>query len=144
MVEQKTPSVVHKKHVIVKFKWPLAGVAFVIIAAAVTVVILRSQPLQQIDPDKYQVIYLTNGQMYFGKLKNASGDFLVMTNPYTPQSSTSTSTDNSSSTSAGTLLKVSDQLYGPEDSIAIKSSQVAFWQNLRNNSKVTQAISSRQ
>lgn len=98
--------------------------------------------LQRIDTSAYQVVYLTNGQAYFGKLQNVGGDYLVMTAPYTAQ----TVKDSTSTTADGTttLLRVKDQVYGPQDSIAIKSSQVAFWQNLRSDSKVSQAIQAKQ
>lgn len=100
--------------------------------------------LQRIDTSKYQVVYLVNGQAYFGKLQNTSGDFLVVKSPYIAQSvenAASDSTESAGSTQT-TILKVTDQVYGPDDSIAIKSSQVAFWQNLRDDSKVTKAIDS--
>ena len=97
------------------------------------------RPAQAIDHSKYQVVYLANGQAYFGKLTNTAGEYLVMSSPYTAQSipAGDKSTDASNTT---TLLKVSSQVYGPDDSIAIKSSQVLFWQNLRADSKVSQAI----
>lgn len=92
---------------------------------------------QRIDTSAYQVVYLNNGQAYFGKLQNTGGDYLVMKSPYTAQSvKDSTSTTDATTT----LLRVRDQIYGPQDSIAIKSSQVAFWQNLRSDSKVSTAI----
>lgn len=100
--------------------------------------------LQRIDTSKYQVVYLVNGQAYFGKLQNTSGDFLVLKSPYIAQSVENTDKDSNTSTGSTqtTILKVTDQVYGPDDSIAIKSSQVAFWQNLRDDSKVTKAVNS--
>lgn len=102
--------------------------------------------LQRIDTSKYQVVYLVNGQAYFGKLQNTSGDFLVLKSPYIAQSVESVGEDTSKTAGSTqtTILKVTDQVYGPDDSIAIKSSQVAFWQNLRDDSKVTQAIKSKE
>lgn len=97
--------------------------------------------LQRIDTSKYQVVYLVNGQAYFGKLQNVNGDYLVVKSPYTAQSVKGSETSADETT---TLLRVKDQVYGPEDSIAIKSSQVTFWQNLRDDSKVTQAIKSKE
>lgn len=96
--------------------------------------------LQRIDASKYQVVYLVNGQAYFGKLQNVNGDYLVIKSPYTAQAVKGSETSADETT---TLLRVKDQVYGPEDSIAIKSSQVTFWQNLRDDSKVTQAIKSK-
>jgi flagellar basal body-associated protein FliL len=97
---------------------------------------------QRIDTSKYQVVYLANGQAYFGKLQNTDGDYLVMKNPYIAQNATDSA--GKTDTSQTTLLKVSDQVYGPDDSIAIHASQVTFWQNLRDDSKVTQAIRSKE
>lgn len=96
--------------------------------------------LQRIDGSAYQVVYLVNGQAYFGKLQNTNGDYLVMKSPYTTQSVKSSEANSDETT---TLLRVRDQVYGPEDSIAIKASQVTFWQNLRDDSKVAQAIKSK-
>lgn len=98
---------------------------------------------QTILTDHYQVVYLVSGQIYFGKLQNTAGQYLTLTDAYTLQNQ-----QNSSSSSAGTvsepskLLKVSGQVYGPDDSIAIRAEQVQFWQNLSADSKVTKAIES--
>jgi hypothetical protein len=102
---------------------------------------------QRIDGSKYQVVYLTNGQAYFGKLQNTTGDYLYVMMPYTAQSvtpNTAGGNENSGTETTTTLLRVKDQVYGPEDSIAIRASQVAFWQNLRDDSKVAQAIKAKQ
>lgn len=101
--------------------------------------------LQRIDTSKYQIVYLVNGQAYFGKLQNTSGDFLVLKSAYIAQSVEATNTESTDKTAnQTTLLKVTDQIYGPQDSIAIKASQVTFWQNLRDDSKVAQAIKLKQ
>ncbi len=121
----------------------MLGAAVVLVAAIVTIVIMKSQPLQAIDSAKFQVVYLTNGQAYFGKLQNTNGDFLIMQSPYITQSVANSDNETSTDTQT-TLLKVTDQLYGPDDSIAIKASQVTFWQNLRDDSKVSQAIKAKE
>lgn len=97
---------------------------------------------QQIDTSKYQVVYLSNGQAYFGKLQNTTGPYMVIKTPYTAQGVKTSDTESNPATT--TLLKVSAQVYGPEDSIAIRTDQVAFWQNLRDDSKVTKAIEAKQ
>ncbi len=98
---------------------------------------------QKINGGTYQVVYLMSGQAYFGKLQNTGGDYLVIKDPYTAQAAPA-DTANKTAETQTTLIKVSSQVYGPEDSIAIKSDQVAFWQNLRDDSKVTQAIKAKQ
>jgi len=92
---------------------------------------------ERIDSDSYQVVYTTSGQAYFGKLKNTSGEYLVLDTPYTAQDVKGEGENAQTST---TLLKVSQQQYGPTDVMSIKSEQVLFWQNLRDDSKVAEAI----
>jgi hypothetical protein len=88
--------------------------------------------------DRYQVVYLLTGQVYFGKLQNTSGEYLTLTHVYTIQGQKSdTSSDESTN-----ILQVSRQVYGPDDSMAIRADQIQFWQNLRSDSKVAQAIAS--
>ncbi|MFZ1458609.1 MAG: hypothetical protein WAT17_01900 [Candidatus Saccharimonadales bacterium] len=99
---------------------------------------------QSIDTSTYQVVYLTNGQAYFGKLENTSGEYLVIRSPYSAQSVQSEQKAGEVTTPTTTLLRVRDQVYGPEDSIAIRTETVAFWQNLRDDSKITALLKSKQ
>lgn len=102
-------------------------------------------PGQRIDAGKYQVVYLTNGQAYFGKLQNTSGEYLVMKSPYTVQTVENKTDDKTTDKPATTaLLRVRDQVYGPEDSIAIRTETVSFWQNLRDDSKISTALRAKQ
>lgn len=116
---------------------PLAiGIAaFLVGFIAIAIVWWAIPKGQQINRDGYQGVYLTNGQWYFGKLQNTEGTYLYMASPYMSQSTTGQATDTS-----GAITKVKGQLWGPEDSIAIRADQVSFWQNLRDDSKVSQAI----
>lgn len=94
---------------------------------------------QAVLSDRYQIVYLLTGQVYFGKLQNTSGEYLTLTNVYMLQNQQDAAegTDNTSN-----ILQVSRQVYGPDDSMAIRADQVQFWQNLRPDSKVAQAIDS--
>lgn len=92
---------------------------------------------ERINSNGYQVVYTATGQAYFGKLQNTTGDYLVLDTPYTAQDIKGDGEDAQTST---TLLRVSQQQYGPEDVMSIKNDQVLFWQNLRDDSKVAQAI----
>lgn len=135
--EHTTPrKVILKKERLVTYVAAL--VAVLVIAVAVSW-LLDNKFMQQIDKSSYQVVYLTNGQAYFGKLQNTGGEYLVMKEPYAAQSVAPKEGETQTGATT-TLLKVSQQVYGPQDSIAIKSDQVSFWQNLRSDSKVTAAI----
>ena len=120
------------------FRW-LGGVLVVGVIIAVAILYIP-HPIQSIDRSGYQVVYLVNGQAYFGKLQNTTGEYLVMRTPYVAQSVETPGADGQEAAPTTTLLRVRDQTYGPEDSIAFKAEQVSFWQNLRSDSKVTAAI----
>lgn len=102
---------------------------------------------QRLDTSTYQVVYLTTGQAYFGKLQNTDGNYLVLTSPYVVQSIQQPNSEKKTSATSSdqtTLIKVKDQVYGPDDSMALRADNVLFWQNLRNDSKVTKAIQAKE
>lgn len=105
-----------------------------------------------IKKDNYQAVFLTNGQVYFGKLKNSQGDYLALEDIYYLQvdSSIQPSTDDSDVTSQQNqraansnnvqLIKLGNELHGPEDKMLISAEQVLFWENLKTDGKVAEAI----
>jgi hypothetical protein len=97
----------------------------------------------RIDTNQYQAVFLDNDQVFFGKLQNAKGEYLTLKNAYYVKSGEQASTDGQSAVSQSVstqLLKVSDTVYGPDDTMSIQSSKVLFWQNLKDDSKVSEAI----
>ena len=115
------------------------AVLFVAAAAAYFVIQSIATAGQKIDRGQYQAIYTVGGQLFFGKLQSTDGTYLTLMTPYTAQANASVSGAEQSADTT-TLVKVSAQVYGPEDSMAIRADQVVFWQNLREDSKVTRAI----
>lgn len=118
----------------------------VIVLAVITGSLLGAQWYQHrndqvVIGSHYQVVYLLSGQVYFGKLQNTAGEYLTLKNVYTLESKSSTA-DSADASNTSNILQVSRQVYGPEDSMAIRADQVQFWQNLRTNSKVAEAIKS--
>lgn len=92
-----------------------------------------------IDNSKYQAIFLTNNQNYFGKLQSLNSDYFKLTDIYYLQApQASTETDDTSSSQK--LVKLGDELHGPEDAMIISKDQVLFFENLKPDSKVTKLI----
>lgn len=98
----------------------------------------------QINSKEYQAVFLTNGQVYFGKLKTLNSQYVKLTDIYylqaketvqPKQKDNSTSQDNNVQ-----LVKLGNELHGPEDAMQINKDQVVFWENLKKDGKVTQAI----
>lgn len=103
------------------------------------------------DFSKYQAVFLSNGQVYFGRVTDANSQTLVLENIYYLRSalpaqaggnlqiseaknSTTTPADNFS------LVKLGNELHGPEDKMSINLSQVLFTEDLKADSKVVEAI----
>jgi hypothetical protein len=99
-----------------------------------------------IDNGKYQAVFFTNGQVYFGKLKPFNNEYMQLTDIYYLQTQTSGKTDpkNPQETSTNQndvqLIKLGDEIHGPEDKMVISKNQMLFYENLKSDSKVAQSI----
>jgi hypothetical protein len=97
-----------------------------------------------IDSSRYQAVFLANGQIYFGKLKDFNDDSFQLSKMYYPQAQ---ATDASGEEAADAtqqsniqLYRVTDGVHGPEDQMIIMKSQILYYENLQENSKVTELI----
>jgi hypothetical protein len=101
----------------------------------------------QIMHDRYQALFLTNGQVYFCKLSNIDDKYVKCTDIYylqvqqTVQPDTNKNKDQQPQVS---LAKLGSELHGPEDTMLVNRDQVLFWENLKNDGKVVQAIQNNQ
>ncbi len=91
----------------------------------------------------YQAVFLTNGQEYFGKL-SASGGWLKLTDIYYLQTSQPLqATDSGTSPDLNQniqLVKLGSELHGPQDVMYIGRKEVLFWENIKDDSRVVDAI----
>ncbi|MDD4272062.1 MAG: hypothetical protein PHF50_04660 [Patescibacteria group bacterium] len=98
------------------------------------------------DFSKYQAVFLSNGQVYFGKVMDANNQTLVLEKIYylrTAGNLQISDANNSTSTPAAdnfSLIKLGNELHGPEDKMSINLSQVLFVEDLKSDSKVVEAI----
>jgi hypothetical protein len=103
--------------------------------------------VSQIKGNEYQALFLTNGQVYFGKLSDVDNKYVKLTDIYylqVQQTVQPSSGANSNSNPSVSLAKLGSELHGPEDQMEINRSQVLFWENLKDSGKVVQAIHSNQ
>jgi hypothetical protein len=93
---------------------------------------------------QYQAVFLTNGQVYFGKYSEINNQYVKLTDIYYLQVQQAVQPKDSSTTSSSnqqvSLAKLGGELHGPEDVMFINRDQVLFWENLKNSGKVVQAI----
>jgi hypothetical protein len=119
----------------------LAGLAFLVTYAARGVSSLRSD--SAVKGKQYQALFLTNGQVYFGKISHVDSSYVKLSNIYYLQVQQTVQPSAAASSAANqqvSLAKLGGELHGPEDSMYVSRQQVLFWENLKSDGKVTQAI----
>ena len=113
------------------------------IAIAGLLYIGKDKEAKFIDTSKDQAVFLTNGQVYFGKVSGITDQYISLTNIYylnsQQQPDTSTKTTTTAQTSFS-LVKLGCELHGPADQMVINREQVSFWENLKTDGKVAKAI----
>lgn len=92
---------------------------------------------------EFQAVFLTNGQVYFGKLSSITSGYVKLTNIYylqVQQAVQPSANKDAASNQQVSLAKLGGELHGPEDVMYISRSQVLFWENLKTDGKVAKAI----
>ena len=107
--------------------------------------VYRSSTAATIDTSKYQAVFFTNGQVYFGKLRSVNSGYMKLTDIYYLQTQSNTKdsqnpqeTNNQSSDVQ--LIKLGNEVHGPEDEMIISKDQILFFENLKSDGKVTDSI----
>lgn len=96
-----------------------------------------------VDKDRYQAVFLTNGQVYFGKIATLNGSYVNLGEIYYLNSQQQPEAKDKAATTAQTsfsLVKLGCELHGPSDQMIINREQVSFWENLGSDGKVAKAI----
>lgn len=95
----------------------------------------------------YSAVFLTNGQVYFGKMSNVTSDEVDITDIFYLQVNQQQGLQPSNNSAANnaapdiSLVKLGNELHGPNDKMRINRSQVLFTESLKSDSKVVKAIS---
>ncbi len=89
----------------------------------------------QIASGDYQAVFLDNGQVYFGKLERSRGEFFTLSDVFYLQSGVSVE-----QTSSLSLTKLGSEAHGPEDQMQINREHILFIEDMKDDSKVVQAI----
>lgn len=125
----------------------IAIVVLIVIAAAAYMLLGRGGAGSAIDTSKYQAVFFTNGQVYFGKLSELNGDYMRLENVYylqnKEQAADETSPQAASAQDANDveLIKLGNEIHGPEDEMLVSKDQVLFFENLKPTGTVSKTIS---
>lgn len=86
----------------------------------------------QIDRGAYQAVFLTGGQVFFGKAQSVTDEYLTLTDVFYLSAG--------SDQQASQLIKRGNELHGPAEPMIIPMRSVLFIENLRANSDIVTAI----
>ena len=131
------------KNFLQKFSWWII-VALIITILTFVLFWFNLLPFNLTATTKYQAVFLSNGQVYFGQFKGEKGDYAILTNIYYLQQ-VSTPVQQIQPQAPETspdirLVKLGSELHGPEDMMYIAKSQILFYEDLKDDSRVVQAI----
>lgn len=123
------------------FRWRFVLGALLLVAVFAGVWSFASRRGIIPDPNKWQSVFLNNGQVYFGHLQRTEGDYAEITNVYYLRAAQSLQPPASSTPSPSfELVKLGGELHGPEDAIYFEKASILFWENMRSDSQVVQTI----
>ncbi len=93
-----------------------------------------------IDKDAFQAVFLKSGQVYFGKITKLTENQITLRNIYYLRVN-GTETPNLDALPTDTsLIKLGDEMHGPQDVMYIERKEVEFWENLKTDGAVAKAI----
>ncbi len=137
-------------------KWGWWIIAILVVAILAFVLFwFNLLPLNTVVAPKYQAVFLSNGQVYFGQLKGEKGErdgYVLLSNIYylqqvnvpvqqtapAPNAKDEKGKPISSPQPALTqpdirLVKLGSELHGPEDMMYIAKSQIVFYEDLKGD-----------
>ena len=91
---------------------------------------LPSLTFPAVNQNKWQAVFITNGQVYFGHLRELNKEYAVLKNVYYLRQDQQ----------QPNLVKLGSEIHGPEDIMHVPKEQIVFWENMRNDSPVVKAI----
>lgn len=119
------------------------GFIVIIIIIAGAVWWWRTNSFQSFKKD-WQAVFLSNGQVYFGKVTKQNRKELVIADIYylqvVGQLQQGAGKDQKKDTGELSLVKLGNELHGPVDVMYVNRDQVLFVEDLRDEGQVVQAI----
>jgi hypothetical protein len=129
------------------FKKALKVLVIVVILLAVVFVVFLGKDfvsgLFKAKNDVYSAVFLSNGQVYFGKMTKNNESEIVLSNVFYIQVNDKAQAGGSAGALNQTsfnLVKLGNELHGPTDELFINKLQVVFYEKLRDDSKVVESI----
>lgn len=124
--------------------WIISAILLLAVIAMAATVFLNSGAKTAetgINSSRYQAVFLVNGQIYFGKLTAFNDASFKLTDIYYPQAQTTGEDEKTTDAQGGIqLIKLGDEVHGPESEMFISKDQILYYENLKADSKVAELI----
>lgn len=125
--------------------WIILGI--IVAAALVAGAILFRDNLgfgNEENVSEYQAVFLTNGQVYFGKLEGQSSRYVTLTDIYYLQVNEPLQQGQEQTQSTQqpqlSLVKLGNELHGPVDEMEINRDHILFIEDIKKDGRVATAI----
>lgn len=129
----------------------VAAISGVVVLVAMLVLgvlfLYKSSTVANIDSGKYQAVFFTNGQVYFGKLQSLNGSYMKLTDIFYLQAKADTTEadaenpqETTQDASGVELIKLGSEIHGPDDEMIISRDQILFFENLKKDGTVAESI----
>lgn len=105
----------------------------------------KATPKAEVKASEYSAVFLTNNQVYFGKIEDRSADFIKLKDVYYLRVNQGAQTGQPATGAAApdsglSLVKLGGELHGPSDEIKFNRDQVLLIEELKTDSRVVKAI----
>lgn len=103
--------------------------------------ILFNKPAQN-TPSDWHAVFLSNGQVYFGKLTNESKQYATLQDIFYLQLAQSPQPESQKTKEQPqiSLVKLGNELHGPVDEMQINRDHILFIEKMKSDAKVVQSI----
>ena len=118
-------------------KWLKVLIGLIIVAAAINW-FFRLSNFPAVDRSVWQAVFLENNQVYFGHLRDYNNGYVVLKDIFYLRATEQL--QGAPPQPALSLVKLGQELHGPENEMYIPKSKIMFWENLKNDSQVSQEI----
>lgn len=120
-------------------KFVIAAIIVAVLIAVAAFVVWKSNMGSGVNRDGYQLVSLTTGERYIGKLSNLEADYVTLDNVYYQQNAAPEGEGEQQAQDI-TVAKLSSSVAKPEDTMKIASDKIVHWENLQDDSKIVEAI----
>ena len=100
--------------------------------------------LSPIDSSRYQAVFLNNGQVYFGKLRQYHTASPQLDDVYYFQNAQNAEANPAAANTDQVLIKLGDEIHKPDNKLILNRDSILFVENLSDDSEVVKRIKNNQ